>query len=388
MSEICEYCSNGLSSKSNLLYHQKNNKKCIEIQKSKFVQVNCNLKDCEFCKKKFNTSALKKHLLVCKVKINVETELKRIEEENRISELEKINLEKERECENRISKIEREYENRISKIEREYENRISEKEKIILLKDEKIHELEIKISELQAYKNMYEKDHQVITTMAQQPKLTTNSNTNNNIINNLAVYDNKTITDRFTDVLSNIKPTDLYDGQESISRFIVPCLKNNDGTQMYKCTDYARGVYIKKDHHGNIIKDINGKNLVELIEPIASKKATELLNEDNNKRDKQRRLRYLRKYIETQYEEIENVRNNMKGYEIDSSSWKCQNNRIKMLENSINKHMEEQEELEKEGIDELDDEVCDDKLTDGVNDIKNMKKDSAKFSKKLSKLLT
>ena len=247
----------------------------------------------------------------------------------------------------------------------------------------------MEISKLQTYKDIYEKDHQVITNMAQQPKTTTNTNNNtNNIVNNLAVYDNKTIADRFTDVLSNIKPIDLYDGQESISRFIAPCLKNDDGTQMYKCTDYSRGVYIKKDHHGNIIKDINGKNLVELIEPIASKKAVEILQEDNNKRDKQRKLRYLRKHIETQYEEIENIRNHMKGYEINSSSWKFQNDRIKIIENDIERCIEEQEELENEGIHELDvNDIYGDKLTDGVNDIKNMKKDSAKFSKKLSKLL-
>ena len=340
MNIICEYCNNSLSTKSNLKIHQKNNKKCLEIQKSKSIDINSNLKECEYCLKTFSSNIINKHLLSC----NIKKEVNRQELENKISELEKIILEQ-----------------------------------------------QIKISELQVennmYKNIYEKDHQVITNMAQQPKTTTNSNTNNNIINNLVVYDNKTITDRFTDVLSNIKPTDLYDGQESISRFIVPCLKNDDGTQMYKCTDYSRGVYIKKDHHGNIIKDINGKNLVELIEPIASKKAVELLEEDNNKRDKQRRLRYLKKYIESQYEEIENVKNNMKGYEINSSSWKCQNNRIKMLENIINKHVEEQEELENEGIDELEDEIYDDKLTDGVNDIKNMKKDSSKFSKKLSKLL-
>ena len=355
MKEICEYCNSSLSNKSNLIFHQKNNKKCLGIQNSQSVQINSELKECEFCNKKFSTNAIKRHLIVCKVKINIEEE--------------KINSQKEKHYENRI-------------LELELKN--TELEKINLEQQIKISELK---AELQTYKNIYEKDHQVITNMAQQPKTTTNSNTNNNIINNLAVYDNKTITDRFADVLSNIKPTDLYDGQESISRFIVPCLKNDDGTQMYKCTDYSRGVYIKKDHHGNIIKDINGKNLVELIEPIASKKAVELLEEDNNKRDKQRRLRYLKKYIESQYEEIENVKNNMKGYEINSSSWKCQNNRIKMLENIINKHVEEQEELENEGIDELEDEIYDDKLTDGVNDIKNMKKDSSKFSKKLSKLL-
>ena len=362
MSEVCDYCNSKLSTKGNLLFHQKNNKKCIELQKNKSTDINYNLKKCQFCNKEFSSNIIKRHLSNCKIKKEKDLENKMSEYENKISILE-------RECENKIS----EYENKMSILKREYENKITN-----------IIALNIKLeTENNMYKNIYEKDHQVITTMAQQPK----NNTNNNIVNNLAVYDNKTITDRFTDVLNNIKPTDLYDGQESISRFIAPCLKNDDGTQLYKCTDYSRGVYIKKDHHGNIIKDINGKNLVELIEPIASKKAVELLNEDNNKRDKQRRLRYLRKHIETQYEEIEIIRNNMKGYEIDSSSWKCQNNRIKMLENNINKHTEEQEELENEGIDELDNEVCDDKLTDGVNDIKNMQKDSSKFSKKLSKLL-
>jgi hypothetical protein len=220
--------------------------------------------------------------------------------------------------------------------------------------------------------------------MAQQPK-TTNTN---NIVNNLAVYDNKLITDRFADVLSCIKPADLYDGQESISRFIAPCLKNDDGTQLYKCTDYSRGVYVKKDKDGNMIKDINGKKLVELIEPIASKKAEELLEEDNNKRDKQRKLKYLKTHIKNQYNELENLKEHLKGYKKDSENWKYHNQRLKMIENDIDNCVEEQDELENEGICVLDiDELWDEKLTDGVNDIKNMKKDHTKFSKKLSKLL-
>jgi hypothetical protein len=370
MSEICEYC-NGLSSKSNLLYHQKSNKKCIEIQKTKFGQVNCILKDCEFCKKKFNINSLKKHLLICKVKLSIETELKKEEEK-------KIHLEKERE-----------YENRISKIEKQFQNRISELEKINLYQENKITELtehNIKLqTENDMYKNIYEKDHQIITSMAQQPKTTTN--TNNNIIN-LAVYDNKLITDRFTDVLSSIKSTDLYDGQESISRFIAPCLKNDDGTQLYKCTDYSRGVYVKKDKDGNMVKDINGKKLVELIEPIASKKAEELLEEDNNKREKQRKLKYLKNHIENQYNELENLKQHMKGYNKNSNDWKHHNERLKTVVNDIDKCIQEQQVLENEGVYILDeDELWNEKLTDGVNDIKNMKKDHTKFSKKLSKLL-
>jgi hypothetical protein len=362
MEETCQYCNSTLSTKSNLKFHQKNNKKCLEIQKSKSIYINSDLKECEFCNKKFNTNAIKRHLIVCELKKNKDYE-------NKIIELEKMYLEKQKEYENKISILE-------SK-NCDLESKNYDLEKINI-------ELQ---TENNMYKNMYEKDHQVITNMAQQPKNT--NNTNNHIVNNLAVYDNKTITDRFTDVLNNIKPTDLYDGQESISRLIAPCLKNDDGTQMYKCTDYSRGVYIKKDHHGNILKDINGKNLVELIEPIASKKAVELLTEDNNKRDKHRKIRYLRKHIENQCDEIENVKQHMKGYEVNSGNWKYHNDRIKMIENDIERCTQEQEELENEIIDDdIDsDEVFDEKLTDGVHDIRNMKKDSSKFSKKLSKLI-
>ncbi len=78
----------------------------------------------------------------------------------------------------------------------------------------------------------------------------------------------------------------------------------------------------------------------------------------------------------------------MKGYKFNSSSWKYQNDRIKIIENDIKRCIKKQEELENEGIDEIDiNDIYGDKLTDGVNDIKNMKKDSTKFSKKLSKLI-
>lgn len=339
MKEICQYCNNTLSNKGNLVVHQKNNKKCIEIQKSKSIEIKSDLKECEFCNKKISIYTMKRHLVICTLKKD-----------------------------------------------KEYENKISELEKIILQKDDKISELEKNIVKLQAENNIYEKDHQVITNLAQQPKITTNTN---NIINNLAVYDDKLITDRFTNALINIKSIDLYDGQESISRLIVPCLKNDDGTQLYKCTDYSRGVYVKKDKHGNILKDINGKNLVELIEPIATKKAEELLEEDNNKRDKQRKIKNLKTLIDTKYNDLENLREHIKGHEINSDKWKYYNKKLKSIEDDIDKYKEEQEESIDNDI-SYDTEIIkiyDDKLTDGVYDIKNMKKDCTKFSKKLSKLI-
>ena len=347
MKEICQYCNSALSTKSNLLLHQKNNKKCIKIQESQLGEVKTDFKECEFCNKKFNIFSIKRHLLVCILKKEKGYENKIFSYENKIAELEKTML----------------------TIKKEYESKISELEKVIV--------------KLQAENNIYEKDHQVLTNLAQQPKTNTN---NNHIINNLAVYDNKLITDRFNDVLSNIKSIDLYDGQESISRLIAPCLKNEDGTQLYKCTDYSRGVYIKKDKHGNLIKDINGKNLVELIEPIATKKADELLEENNNKKDKQIKIRYLKKLIENKYNEIEEIEEHIKGYIKDSDNWKFYNNKMKAIEEDIDAYKEEQEELENEIINDVE-EICNDKLAEGVYDIKNMKKDSSKFSKKLSKLM-
>ena len=347
MTEKCQYCNSALATKSSLIHHQKNNKKCIKIQESQLGEVKTDFKECEFCNKKFNIFSIKRHLLVCILKKEKGYENKIFSYENKIAELEKTML----------------------TIKKEYESKISELEKVIV--------------KLQAENNIYEKDHQVLTNLAQQPKTNTN---NNHIINNLAVYDNKLITDRFNDVLSNIKSIDLYDGQESISRLIAPCLKNEDGTQLYKCTDYSRGVYIKKDKHGNLIKDINGKNLVELIEPIATKKADELLEENNNKKDKQIKIRYLKKLIENKYNEIEEIEEHIKGYIKDSDNWKFYNNKMKAIEEDIDAYKEEQEELENEIINDVE-EICNDKLAEGVYDIKNMKKDSSKFSKKLSKLM-
>ena len=51
--EECKFCKSFLKSKSNLTFHQKTNKKCLEIQKTLSIEVNCDLKDCEFCNKKF-----------------------------------------------------------------------------------------------------------------------------------------------------------------------------------------------------------------------------------------------------------------------------------------------------------------------------------------------
>ena len=62
---------------------------------------------------------------------------------------------------------------------------------------------------------------------------------------------------------------------------------------MLSCTDYSRNVFVYKDKNGNINKDIKCKNLADLIEPIATAKADELLKEDCINKEKSYRLTEL-----------------------------------------------------------------------------------------------
>ena len=143
----CQYCNSTLSTKGNLLFHQKNNKKCLEIQKNNSVEINCKLKNCEFCEKSFSSNIIKKHLLTCIIKKEKEYEIK-------ICKLEQIIIEKEKEFEIKISNKEK---LQLEK-EKEFQNKIFDLEQINSEKDIKICELQ---TENNMYRNIYEKDHQL-----------------------------------------------------------------------------------------------------------------------------------------------------------------------------------------------------------------------------------
>jgi hypothetical protein len=59
----CKFCNKQLSTISNLNYHIKNNKNCLEIQKNQNQYDNNNLVCCDFCDKTYpyNTINRKKH---------------------------------------------------------------------------------------------------------------------------------------------------------------------------------------------------------------------------------------------------------------------------------------------------------------------------------------
>lgn len=139
----CEFCKNTFSSKSNLNFHQRNNKACLLIQQNNNIieKIKIDLLPCEFCKKTFTSFNLKKHLLVCKKKKKIVL----------VEENEKINLIK-----NEIEKIKVDHEKEIKKIENKCENEM----KYFL---NKIRQLENYIIKLETENSIYKKNDNIIT---------------------------------------------------------------------------------------------------------------------------------------------------------------------------------------------------------------------------------
>jgi len=350
----CNYCKKSLKTLSSLNYHKKNNKKCLELQ---IDNINSILTICSFCNKKFTN--IKTHS--CKMK-------------------------KLKESENNSEIIINELKSEITKLK--FENTIlqSDNTKINDEKNELLNEIcDMKkyIVKLEAENTIYSKDHETLTSIAKQPKTT--STTNNNY--NLCIYDDNLIKDRFSIAINNIKPSDLYDGQKSIGRFVAPCLQNDDGSKMFSCTDFSRNVFVYKDTNGNINKDIKCKNLANLIEPIATAKVNELMKEDYDKRSKINRFKFLRKHIISRKEEIEKLENHLQGLKKETQQWYYIKSQILQKENDNERDNIELRNMDDDEDLKNDDEYCDEKLIVAADDIKEMKTDSSKFSKTISELV-
>ena len=332
----CNFCKSELKSVSSLNYHKKNNKKCLEIQNNIFETSDSSLVLCKFCEKHFCN--INRHYLTCKTKTNKDFEILKLDNEKKQIEITEL---------------------------KEY------------------------ITKLEAENSIYKRDHETLTSIAKQPKISTTNNTSNTY--NLSVYDDNLIKDRFMIAINNIKPSDIYEGQKSIGRFVAPCLKNDDGTSMISCTDSSRNVFIYKDSDGNINKDIKCKNLANLIEPIASAKVDELIKEDTDKRYKEKKMVELRNDIVKRQNEIISLENHLVGLVRDSKPWFHAKNQIIKKENENERDIEELEGLQNNEIELVINPYvyvdCDEKLVVAADEIKEMKKDSCKFSKTISEQL-
>lgn len=222
----CEYCKKTLSSKSNLKYHQQNNKSCLSIQKQENEgNIEVSLVNCDFCDESFAKKNLPRHLTKCKIK----------------PVMERIKKEKELEIERLIKEKDLE-------IER--------------LKSENS-ELKFQIVSLKAENNIYGVGHKEIIKLAKQSKTTKNNIKNNITIGNNIFNEKEKVKDIIDTKLDRF---DIAAGQKGIAQFAARnLLKNEDGLLNYICTDPSRFIFNVVDENGGVEKDVKATKLTNLL---------------------------------------------------------------------------------------------------------------------------
>jgi hypothetical protein len=322
----CSYCRNNFNNLKSLKIHQKTAKYCLE----KRGEINKSY-TCNYCDKVFSQNVnLQKHLKKCSTK-----------------DPKTIDDYKEENVKLRI-------------------------------------EIEVEKTKSQIYQQLHAKESKVIETIALQPKMTTNNTNNNNKIN-LAIYNLDAIKNQFAENIENIEASDLYDGQIAVARMVVPCLKNSEGKNMITCSDYSRSIFSYKDDSGNLNRDIKCMKLANAIEPIVSKKASSLMKEDYEKREKCRLFTEIKKRMRDENILLEKMEEELESLSYQTTMYKDLEEKLNEKQDYVNELFEEYKRLEYEGATHIDEEhFCDVKLVDGTEDIKKMKKNPTKFAKELS----
>ena len=237
----CQFCKKVLSTKGNLSYHQKNNKSCLLIQqKESTIEIKFELLNCKFCNKTFSGSNLIRHLLVCKLKPQIE-----ILREEKDAELESLRKEKDDDIE-------------VLRKEKDSMNTIIEN------LEKKNMELIIEISTLKnsnsIYEKMYNHDHKEIIKMAKEPKTTNNNKIR---VKNNFFKDSEKVKEIINTKLNRF---DIADGQKGIAKFAMDnFLKDDEGIPNYICTDSSRHIFKYQNEHGDLEKDIKATKLTNLL---------------------------------------------------------------------------------------------------------------------------
>jgi len=239
----CEFCEKVLSSRSNLKYHQQNNKKCLSIQqKVSEKEIKISLVECEFCNHPFSASNLIKHLSKCKIKPIIETIKKKMKKEK----------------DNEIEVLRKEKHNEIEVLRNEKDDEIKKLKKIIKKLKKKNIESSIDVHTLKAVNGIYSQDHKEIIKIANVPK--TNNNT---IIGHNFFNDSEKIKEIINTKLDRF---DIAGGQKGIAQFAVNnILKNDDGIPNYVCTDPSRHIFKFQNEDGQFEKDVKATKLTNLL---------------------------------------------------------------------------------------------------------------------------
>jgi len=233
----CQFCKQNFKNISSLNKHQKTTKYCLEIQ-GKTQEYKC------ICEKSYkNINLYEKHIEKC---LNMQYLSLQKKLEDIIEEKDKIIHDKEI----IISKL------------------MAEKEEIIREKEEIIREKDLQICKSLAEVSVYEKNIKNVTINTNN--YNTNHNTNNTNCNN-SLNINSFVNFNNVEEISKLI-NDYYDinyivnGQAGIAEFALDnYIKDDNGKYKYICTDPSRHVFKHKDMNGNIIKDIEAKNLVKFL---------------------------------------------------------------------------------------------------------------------------
>jgi hypothetical protein len=216
MPVTCEFCKKDFINKSNLIYHQKTAKYCLEIQE-KEVQEEFVCSDC-------NKSFVSKYSFIRHTK---SCQLKR-EEENK--------------------------DEKIEKLEKEV---IFQKEEIIKQKET----IENLREQLRESKEKNDKLENHLMKLSERPTRTTHNTTNNNQRYNQIIQNLSPITQETLDELpSKLEDRHISQGPHGYVLFVQENFENK-----LVCTDIARKKLTFKDEKNNIITDINGKQITYKI---------------------------------------------------------------------------------------------------------------------------
>ena len=238
------------------------------------------------------------------------------------------------------------------------------------------------------YKDMYEKiiselQNKLENIAVKAISRPTTSNTN---IMNLAPLDMDELSNRLkTTIEENMTVDHLLLGQEGIAKLISSCFTNSDGKKTIVCTDTSRGMWKSRDKNGNVIKDFKANKIAKVVKPIATMKADQIIEMDDDKRQKICELKQIKTFRKESEFADECDTQHMKGLNKDTIAYKMYQERmLKRQEKNKNNDILEQKLLLEIGDTIIEDDEVPYKIILGKYDIQQLNNDSTKFSNSLT----